>query len=164
LDPLKLFMAPMTVWLELMSASVGAARKWTDSIVETNTTTTTTTGLINIINGTASSDPATESKIVEDGASYGRQLGRINDVVAILARHLQQKPAAAALTQGEQDAMEDFRTMLRDIAAVKYRARPELAVADVLRRYLDTHQPVLGRRDPKAHNGRAPTAVTDDTY
>jgi hypothetical protein len=71
-------------------------------------------GLVNI-SGTASAKPELEAKIVEDVATYGRQLGRISDVVeAMLSRsHPEQWPSP------QREAVSQFREMTAKIAAVK---------------------------------------------
>jgi hypothetical protein len=71
-------------------------------------------GLINI-SGSASAKPEVEADIIENVATYGRQLGRITDVLqAVLAQmHPDRWPAA------EQEAVRQFRDMAAKIAAVK---------------------------------------------
>src|SRR5208282_6154236 len=44
-------------------------------------------GLINVNVG-QSSDPDTELQILEDVGSYGRQIGRIGDALAVLLKHV----------------------------------------------------------------------------
>ena len=74
-------------------------------------------GLININLG-QSSNPTVEEEVLTDVASYGRQLGRISDALAVLLARL---PPAAELTAKEQDALADFRQMFNNIADVKAR-------------------------------------------
>lgn len=71
-------------------------------------------GLINI-SGAASAKPELEADIIKNVATYGRQLGRITDVLqAVLAQmHPERWPAA------EQEAVAQFRDMAAKIAAVK---------------------------------------------
>jgi len=71
-------------------------------------------GFINI-SGTASGKPELEADIIENVATYGRQLGRITDVLqAVLAQmHPDRWPAA------EQEAVRHFQEMAAKIAAVK---------------------------------------------
>ena len=71
-------------------------------------------GLINI-SGAASAKPALEADIIENVATYGRQLGRMADVLqAVLAQmHPDRWPAA------ERQAVAEFRDMTAKIAAVK---------------------------------------------
>lgn len=74
-------------------------------------------GLININLG-RSSNPAVEQEVLSDVASYGRQLGRIEDALAVLLARL---PPTAELTAKERDALADFRQMFNNIADVKAR-------------------------------------------
>jgi hypothetical protein len=71
-------------------------------------------GLVNI-SGTASAKPELEANIVENVATYGRQLGRISDVVeAILSQsHPEKWPPP------QREAVSQFREMTAKIAAVK---------------------------------------------
>jgi hypothetical protein len=71
-------------------------------------------GFINI-SGAASAKPAVEADIIENVATYGRQLGRITDVLqAVLAHmHADKWPAA------EREAVAAFQDMSAKIAAVK---------------------------------------------
>lgn len=73
-----------------------------------------------------SSNPAIEEQVLSDVGSYGKQLGRICDALAVLVTHF--KPDRE-LTQAETKALRDLRRMLDDIAEVKDRhaARPPSA-------------------------------------
>lgn len=73
------------------------------------------TGLINVMPGT-STNPAVEQQVVTDVGSYGKQLGRIGDVVAVLLRHL---PQDVKLAPEEQRAITDLKSMLNEIANIK---------------------------------------------
>ena len=73
-------------------------------------------GLVNINLGN-SSNPDVEAAVLDDVASYGKQLGRMGDVLAVLIRHLDQK----SLTAHEKAAIDDFTRMLTEIKAVKTR-------------------------------------------
>src|SRR5205814_5619744 len=70
-------------------------------------------GIINI-SAAASAKPEAEANIIENVATYGRQLGRITDVLqAVLAQmHPERWPAA------EREAVDQFRDMAAKIAAV----------------------------------------------
>jgi hypothetical protein len=74
-----------------------------------------------------SSDPTTEEAVL-DVASYGRQLGRMSE--ALLAV-LERSPADYSAEQ--QAAIEDFKSLMREIDAAKKRAiaarRPALPSA-----------------------------------
>jgi hypothetical protein len=71
-------------------------------------------GLINISSG-ASANPRLEREIVGKVASYGRQLGRINDALYALLAH--QDPGE--LSAVERHAVDEFRRMADAINAVK---------------------------------------------
>jgi hypothetical protein len=70
-------------------------------------------GYINI-NQKVSSNPALERDIVEGVAGYGKQLGRIMDVIDILVTRL-----PAEVKKEHKPALDDYREMARDIAVVK---------------------------------------------
>ncbi len=74
-------------------------------------------GLVNITIG-QSSAPEVEADVLTDVAGYGKQLGRIGDVLAVLLKHL---PRDAALTSEDSAAIDSFTQMLADIDAVKRR-------------------------------------------
>jgi hypothetical protein len=73
-------------------------------------------GLINV-NVMASSDRMLEKRIVEDVAGYGKQLGRIVDMLAVFRRYLPEKSWDVSVE--ENKAIEDFDDLVRGIAAVK---------------------------------------------
>ena len=76
-------------------------------------------GLVNIELG-QSSDPAVEEEILSDVASYGKQLGRIEDALSVLLAHFQpERP----LTTDEEAALDAFKAIVEDIAAVKAKHR-----------------------------------------
>jgi hypothetical protein len=78
---------------------------------------TSGTGQIGFINisGTASASPEAEAAIIEDVATYGRQLGRISDVLeAVLAQTDRDDWLPA-----QKEAVSQFREMTAQIAAVK---------------------------------------------
>jgi hypothetical protein len=74
-------------------------------------------GLININMGN-SSNPAVEEQVLTDVASYGKQLGRIEDVLQVLLAHFRPK---RPLSRAEDKAIRDLKRMLEDIAEVKKR-------------------------------------------
>jgi hypothetical protein len=69
------------------------------------------------INVGRSSDPEAEEAIL-DVASYGRQLGRIGE--ALLA--VLEQTDTAGYTNEQKTAIEDFKTLMREISAAKTRA------------------------------------------
>jgi hypothetical protein len=74
-------------------------------------------GLVNINLG-KSSDPQIEQEVLSEVASYGRQLGRIEEALAVLLRHFRPQ---TELTGEEEAAIRDLKRMLDDIADVKKR-------------------------------------------
>ena len=80
-------------------------------------------GLINVNLGN-SSNPAVEEQVISDVASYGKQLGRIEDVLVVLLTHFRPK---RALTKAENKAILDLKRMIEDIADVKARHSEETA-------------------------------------
>jgi hypothetical protein len=69
------------------------------------------------ITAPASGDPALERQIVEHVASYGRQLGRVLDGLAVLARHADR----SALDEAERTALEGVLGLVTEIEAAKVR-------------------------------------------
>ncbi|MBA1149047.1 hypothetical protein H0Z60_18505 [Ectothiorhodospiraceae bacterium WFHF3C12] len=88
-------------------------------------------GFINI-HQTSGGDTELEREIVEDIASYGRQLGRISEALAVLAEHTDREK----LSPDERQALEAFETMAQRIEEAKARRReaasPLSAIDDVL--------------------------------
>ncbi|HEY1507085.1 MAG TPA: hypothetical protein VGF92_22480 [Stellaceae bacterium] len=72
-------------------------------------------GLVNIALG-QSSNPAVEEEVLSDVASYGRQLGRIEDALLVLLTHFRPE---RALTAEEEQAAIALKDMVGQIAAVK---------------------------------------------
>ena len=68
-------------------------------------------GLININMG-PSSEPDVEEEVMSDVASYGKQLGRVEDALVVLLRYFQPD----TLTKKEEDAINVLKTMIDDIA------------------------------------------------
>lgn len=73
-------------------------------------------GLVNINLG-RSADPELEEQILDEVGSYGRQLGRIGDVLGILLRHIDLK----GLSDDEQTKIAALRTQLAEIDGLKAR-------------------------------------------
>src|SRR3954447_16171180 len=71
-------------------------------------------GFINI-NTTQSANPELERRIVTEVASYGRQLGRILDAVAVLIR----RSGPENLSEDERRALDDFEALRTEIEAAK---------------------------------------------
>jgi hypothetical protein len=66
----------------------------------------------------AAGDPALERQIVEQVASYGRQLGRIIDSLSVLISHSDR----SRLTVEERDALDALVQLGADIGAAKKKA------------------------------------------
>src|SRR5204862_3034784 len=80
-------------------------------------------GLVNIELG-QSSNPAVEEEVLSDVASYGKQLGRIEDALLVLLAHFHpERP----LTADEDAAIAALKTMIEEIATVKAKHRPRTA-------------------------------------
>ena len=80
-------------------------------------------GLINIDLG-QSSNPAIEEEILTDVASYGKQIGRIEDAFLVLLGHFRpERP----LTAKEDAAIGDFKAIIEEIATVKAKHQPRAA-------------------------------------
>jgi hypothetical protein len=86
------------------------------------------TSLITVNMG-SSSNPPVEAQVLSDVASYGKQLGRIGDVMLVLLAHFRPE---RELTHHEEKAIRDLRRMLEDIADVKDRhpAQPAATPTD----------------------------------
>jgi hypothetical protein len=74
-------------------------------------------GLVNITLG-QSSAPQIEADVLTDVAGYGKQLGRICDVIEVLLKHL---PKSTELNPEECAAIDAFEQMRAGIEAVKRR-------------------------------------------
>ena len=72
-------------------------------------------GLVNITLG-QSTAPEVEADVLTDVAGYGKQLGRIADVVNVLLKHVPKNIPAT-----DAKAIADFRDMLEGIEKVKKR-------------------------------------------
>ncbi|HTS52475.1 MAG TPA: hypothetical protein VMH26_04310 [Burkholderiales bacterium] len=76
-------------------------------------------GLINIELG-QSTQPQVEEDVLTDVASYGKQLGRIEDALLVLLDHF---APARPLSDHENRAIADLRDLVTSIAAIKDRHR-----------------------------------------
>ena len=66
-----------------------------------------------------SSAPEVEADILDEVGSYGRQLGRIGDVLEVLVNKLPRE----SLTDHERAAVEDFSSQLREFRLIKQKRR-----------------------------------------
>ena len=73
-------------------------------------------GLVNIELG-QSSNPEVEEEVLSDVASYGKQLGRIEDALLLLVSRVER--AGSALSGDEKAAFGALKDMAGQIAAVK---------------------------------------------
>jgi hypothetical protein len=64
-----------------------------------------------------SSAPEVEAEILQNVGSYGRQLGRLSDVVEVLVRQLPREH----LTDEDRIALDDFAAQMREIKRIKAR-------------------------------------------
>ncbi len=74
-------------------------------------------GLVNIELG-QSSDPAVEEEVLTDVASYGKQLGQIEDALTVLIDLL---PPTTKPSKEQQDALDAVTALTRRVAAIKTR-------------------------------------------
>lgn len=87
-------------------------------------------GLVNINLG-RSANPDVEQEVLSGVASYGRQLGRTQDAVAVLLTLVLKD---ARLSEAEREAVRDFKLLFNNIAAVKadHTDKPVLRFKDSL--------------------------------
>jgi hypothetical protein len=76
-------------------------------------------GLVNIDLG-QSTQPEVEQEVLTDVASYGKQIGRIEEALIVLLDHFN---PSRPLTAQEQQAIDDLRELADRIKAVKQRHR-----------------------------------------
>jgi hypothetical protein len=105
------------------------------------------TGFINI-NNVRAGDPELERRIIEDVASYGRQLGRMMEALDVVIGHLR-LGERTDLTADERHALQDFSDLVRQVQALKGATSPPRLTAAELDRVLDDLQ-ALKHQDPAA--------------
>jgi hypothetical protein len=101
-DPFQVSVAPQQLWQ--------AINPWTFSLDNSQL------GLVNIDLG-QTPNPQAERGILNDVGSYGRQIGRIGDVLEVLLDHLKLKD----LDSAEKDAIDILRGQLAQVRQVKAR-------------------------------------------
>jgi hypothetical protein len=101
-DPFQVSLAPQQLWQ--------AINPWTFSLDNSQL------GLVNIDLG-QTPNPQAERGILNDVGSYGRQIGRIGDVLEVLLDHLKLKD----LDSAEKDAIDILRGQLAQVRQVKAR-------------------------------------------
>jgi hypothetical protein len=72
-------------------------------------------GLVNIELG-QSTQPEVEEEVLTDVASYGKQIGRIEDALVVLLDHFN---PSRTLTVQEQQAIDDLRDLVAQVQKVK---------------------------------------------
>src|SRR3954470_6839052 len=94
-------------------------RAWTQfaAPLSGNVTQAIETSLIRI-NAPAAGDPGLERQIVEQVASYGRQLGRILDGLMVLVGHADR----SGLSEAERTALDELGQLAGEIEAAKQRS------------------------------------------
>lgn len=100
-------------------------------------------GFINVSMKTSA--PQLERNIIENVASYGKQLGRLNEALSVVLRHIDLTP----MTVADSKAIKDFQSLVSRIAAVKEN-HAEAAEEDIERlidglEYLKTHDDLAYR-------------------
>ena len=88
-------------------------------------TLSTQTGFINIYNTT--NNPELEKRITTEVAGYGKQLGKINDVLSILLESVDQQ----ALPEEQRREVQSFQAMVAGIERIK-REQPALTDEGVM--------------------------------
>ena len=78
-------------------------------------------GLININLG-KSADPQLEEQILEEVGSYGRQLGRLGDVLGVLLKHVK----LSNLSDDDKKKIWAFESQLTEIERLKAQRRAPL--------------------------------------
>jgi hypothetical protein len=76
-------------------------------------------GLVNIELG-QSTQPEVEEEVLTDVASYGKQIGRIEDALVVLLDHFN---PSRPLTSQEQQAIDDLRELAAQVQKVKQHYR-----------------------------------------
>jgi hypothetical protein len=106
------------------------------------------TGFINI-NNVRAGDPEVERRIIEDVASYGRQLGRIMEALDVVIGHLR-LGERTDLTADERHALQDFSDLVRQVQMLKGDTSPPRLTVAELDRMLDDLQ-ALKHQDRPAY-------------
>lgn len=104
----------------------------------------TQVGLINVISQMEAGDPDLERKIVTEGFSYGRQLGRIIDALEVLVRHAKK----TGLEPDDEKCLDRFSDMASKIIEIKLGTVPlsDTDLDDFVRR-MET----IKREQPEAY-------------
>ncbi len=111
-DPFQVSLAPQQLWQ--------AINPWTFNLDGSQL------GLVNIDLG-STPNPQAERAILHEVGSYGRQMGRIGDVLEVILDHLKLKEKN--LEPAEKDAIDILRGQLAQIRQVKTRVEARQAKA-----------------------------------
>ena len=109
---------PLSAWQSVQLPLSGDVNQAINPWTWTFGSASSQVGLVNINLG-RSSNPELEQEVLDEVGSYGKQLGRIGDALAVLLKHIQ----LAQLDDAERDAITALRFQLDEIARVKARHR-----------------------------------------
>jgi hypothetical protein len=84
-------------------------------------------GSLFTINLGDSADPPLESRILDKCGSYGRQIGRLGDVLGILLAVAEKEKDFADLSKADLDKIADFKRQLERVEELKADRKRELA-------------------------------------
>ncbi|MBP1750161.1 MAG: hypothetical protein H6Q52_2700 [Deltaproteobacteria bacterium] len=76
------------------------------------------TGFINV-NNVVSTNPEIEKSIIEEGASYGKQLGFISEALAMVIRKLELDKLPTDLSEEDRKIVVRFTDMMDNIQRIK---------------------------------------------
>jgi hypothetical protein len=106
------------------------------------------TGFINV-NNLQSGNPQVEQRIIQEVASYGRQLGWIMEALDVVIGRLRPEHLDG-LTAAEQEALQSFSDLVRRVQTLKGETSPPRLTAAEIDRMLDDLQ-ALKQRDHDAY-------------
>jgi len=115
---LHYFQNPFSAWQAVQLPPSGDVTQAINPWSWTFRSASSQVGLVNINLG-RSSDPELEQEVLDEVGSYGKQLGRIGDALAVLINHVKLED----LDAGERDALTALRFQFEEIAQVKARYR-----------------------------------------
>jgi len=88
-------------------------------------------GSLFTINLGDSADPTLEARILDKGGSYGRQIGRLGDVLGILLAKAEARGDLADLSDADRDKIDDFKRQLKRVEDLKADRKRELSAASI---------------------------------
>jgi len=86
-------------------------------------------GSLFTINLGDSADPELEARILDKGGSYGRQIGRLGDVLGILLAVAEKEKDINDLSKEDRDKIADFKSQLKRVEDLKADRKRELNAA-----------------------------------